>query len=346
MIAIESRTFKGAAVTAQPYVAERYDTAQTQDLLSGVMPGHKPEWLGCADTIHRGTPRVNSAFFDVVHLCYASHHPLALRPDVLGYLVNYAVATEVKLNPEVYRDYFTSKAGKDLIRIRDDSLVLDSNSDWSQAIAGFEPELRSRIPSDLMLHMLPHYSVDTPTARLASLVSFMDAASPYYDYRVRTMCGIPEVRILGTVQDWEMLRDSAAALAAKFPTLARYFEGVAGVLQTIVWELRGYHMTNFWETPYKHRGGSGTNEFGGWLSNFVAHTKSSEGRFMVPRTWDAFDLMIDHGSTGTHVSTVPFVWEYHGREIPMVFAGGILNTHIFEGAICPSLGVAVLHQPK
>jgi hypothetical protein len=157
---------------------------------------------------------------------------------------------------------------------------------------------------------------------------------------MRTMCGIPQILLLGEAQDWEKLAQVARNLAPKFPTLDRFFSKVIPTLEKLASEFVAETPDNdFWMSTFKHYGGSGTNEFDGWLSNFVSHLKDMKGNFTLRTN----DRPVEHGTTGTHVSTVPFIWEYYDIELPMVFAGGVLDVEIVQGALAPSLSFAVLH---
>ena len=49
--------------------------------------------------------------------------------------------------------------------------------------------------------------------RAAAQVVLMNTLKAYFSYQLVTMCGIPEVTLEGTVDDWKKLRDKALALA-------------------------------------------------------------------------------------------------------------------------------------
>ena len=138
----------------------------------------------------------HSLFFQALHRAYADHHAFGIRPEVLMFLVNATVAECVNQNPDAYRELFTTNAhGKEVIRVLHDGLRPGNpDSPWNEAIALFLPELQIRVPSGILKWMLPSLSTHTDETLVSSLVTFMDAARPFYDYRVRTLCGIPRIR--------------------------------------------------------------------------------------------------------------------------------------------------------
>jgi hypothetical protein len=59
-------------------------------------------------------------------------------------------------------------------------------------------------------------------SNVASLVAFMDAASPYYDCHVMSLGGIPRVVLFGEAADYRRLLTAARELARLFSGPPRY----------------------------------------------------------------------------------------------------------------------------
>ena len=302
-----------------------------------------------------------SRFFHAAHNCFANHLPLALSPEVLMYLVLHEIAVTVKLYPENYRDLFTKSAKKELIKVRHDGLELGNpNSPWFETMPLFEDALGEVLPSDVLKHALPKFNTHTPITRAASMVAFMDMASPYYDYRVMTKCGIPKIRLLGTASDWTRLYLSCRSLSGLFKKdLGVYFSFLLPVLKTIEQQAHGdgvggEYDNDFWSSIYKHLSGSGTDAMTGWLSAFLNYTMEDDNVF-VPKSPSYYDWQAgmaqkgwprgyDISSLPSHVSSVPFIWEYYNTEIPMAFLGGIFSIENVDGYVTPGLGFAVVNK--
>lgn len=298
-----------------------------------------------------------SLFFQAVHHCFANHYALALKPEVMMHLVLNEIATVVKAHPEEYRRLFTVAAEKTRITVRHDGLRKgDPDSPWNEAIEFFRPALLERVPSDVMPLMLPEFSTHTVVSEVASLVSFMDAASPYYDYRVFTKCGIPKISLLGEEDDYIKLLESVKALAPLFKNhLEKYFAHLVPVLETIVAQVCGATVDeDFWKSAYKYESSSGSSTFNGWLSAFVCHIQKNNQ--LVEKPAETFDWKncenpgswryltgLTLGCVPSQVSTVPFIWDYFGTEIEMTFAGGVLAIDNIDGCVTPGLSYAVLN---
>ncbi len=342
------------------------------EFLGLVCPDAKIEHLGRAEMVELGYEvKPSSLFFQAVHEAFSNHYPLALRPEVLMYLITSTVAETVRRHPEEYRHLFTTSDDKQLIEVYHDGLVRgDASSPWHEVFPMFNAGLREKTPAGIMEHMLPGFSTATPETDAASMVCFMDAASKFYDYLTHTMCGIPEIRLLGTPEDWQKLKTSASMLAEVFSKhLGLYFQYLLPVLATIAGQANGAPQDDeFWSSIYKFESESGTDTFNGWISAFLNYiqtpevegTKYTEARNgqLVQKADDLFDWKdegdgnrlgmkgLPSGCAPSHVSVTPFKWNYYGTMIEMSFAGGVLGVDSEDGYITPALSYAVLETAK
>jgi len=304
-------------------------------------------------------PPPSSLFFQAVHCAYAGHHALGLRPEVLMYLINAVVAETVRRNPEEYRSLFTASNVKIDIDVRHDGLEEDNpNSPWEEVMPLFDESLRQLVPSQIMDDMLPGFSTADAESNAASLVAFMDAASPYYDYRIHTLCGIPRIVLFGEPADYQKLVSAATGLAEIFSKhLGDYFFSLLPVLKEIAEAAEtGEIYPGFWGKAYKQFHMSGTDSYSGWLSAFLWYVNDvkygDKQADLVVKDKGAWNWQtpkndfrtsgINSGSEPSHVSSVPFTWHYLGEKLKMSFVGGIIGVDVAEGAITPSLSYGVV----
>lgn len=336
-------------------------------LLNEILPGQQVEHLArptyANPSKYFGGAMATSLFFQAVHRCFESHHALVFRPEVLAFLINHEIAVTVKQNVEDYRHLFTTEPDKQVIAVQDNSLVLGGPSNWDRALALFDGALRNKVPAGIMEKMLVDYSTNTPEAVISQLIAFMDAASPFYSYEMHTMCGIPRVILLGEPNDYTRLYASACGLSELFGKhMGLYFKRLLPVLQQIAVQAEPNVPVDeeFWSSIYKHHSGSGTSSFGGWLATFVHYVKDSKtgalnakkeppvtpGRRAVDANIEEYGPSIESNSTGNHIATVPFKWLYHGSEMNMTLAGGVLGIEATDDSLCPVLSYAILHAAK
>jgi Domain of unknown function (DUF4419) len=356
-VSITDRYSRGKCIVPGNIPEKRADLAA---FIEGVFPQTHIEHLGRTQAVElsrygRGHSPY-SLFFQAVHSSFDQHYPLALSPEVLMYLIAHEVAVTVNKHPETYRHLFTQSADKQTILVRDDTLVRGNpNSNWARTLDQFDIALTERVPPGIMDHLLPSFSTHTVESRAASLVTFMDAAKSFYDYRTQTMCGIPLVRLDGTPQDYQTLLNCCSQLAEVFEThLGEYFRHLLPVLATIARTAAGAPVDNeFWKSLYKYNSLSGGDKCSGWITAFLAYTRDYKNGQMEPKRARLFDWAslsehegLSSGAFPTHVSTAPFIWEYYGTEYPMLFAGGVLGIENSAGFIKPQLSYAVLNTAQ
>lgn len=317
----------------------------------GSSTGVRVEHVGHAEMV--ALPRMNasSLFFRGVHEAFACHYRLGLRPEVLLFLIGSVIAETVRRHPETYREIFTRRSrgeGKETLTVRHDGLRRGvSATPWSEVFPGFNAQLRERVSGKVMGAMLPGFSTATPETDAALTVCFMDAASSFYDYRVMTRCGIPEVRLLGTAEDWVKLETSAVELMRIFAEhLGGYFLHLLPVLTTLAEQAGGApHDESFWQSIYTFKSESGGDRFNGWLVNFVHYIQVDRKLVEKPKVPQGRPREgLAMGSVPANVATVPFVWDYFGEEIPLTFAGGVLDLRNDGGCLTPGLSYAVLDR--
>jgi hypothetical protein len=284
-----------------------------------------------------------------MHQAFAAHVPLSLRPDTLWYFIAHEVSEYVRQNPDTCASLFTdTPESKQTIMVRDDSLRYDGPSDWQRSINLVRDPLAAKVGDRTMELFLPRFTTSTSEDETALLVALMDAASPYYHFSWQTMCGIPQVRLEGDASDWNELYQHADGLAREFAGLSGYFTDLLPVLQTIAETSAGSPPDeDFWRSIYKYGGGSGGPFVTGWMTAFFAFIQTNAG----PTIKDKFDWA---GATRSgwggyrtnkfpsHVTKVPFVWDYLGTNYEMALVAGVTGVDFEEEFLSPRLGFAVI----
>ena len=137
-------------------------------------------------------------------------------------------------------------------------------------------------------------------------------------------------------------------LSEVFHGLQNYFADLIPVLQEIARTAQEEPVDyDFWRSIYKWNDDSGGPYVSGWITALTAYVPSSEG-FVMKEEFDWRRLAESSwGGYGTnkfpsHVSKVPFIWNYYENEIPMSFISGIIGVDYDEGFLAPRLGFGVI----
>lgn len=289
-----------------------------------------------------------SLMVQATHLAFDDHLGLTIRPDTLWYMITSQVAEYIKQNSSKYAYMFTDQPDeKKEIRVRDDSLVYGyPDNNWGNTIELFRNPLRAAVTDATADLFLAKFSTSTLEDDVTILVSFMDAASPFYKYTVETRCGITSIQLLGTREDYDLLVAKARQMAEAFPALAGYFRILVPVLIKIAGTFTALDQ-EFWSSFYRYKQESGIDLVTGWINTFQIFKQTKSGPIMktdfnwVGNSWEV-GVSID-GFT-SHVSSVPFIWDYFGKLIPMRFIAGVIGVDYLEGHLDPRLGFGVFEE--
>jgi len=353
--------------------ATRIDLASSQEFLGAVLGGRVRFHYASRDKLfvasapggrRRGPRAGNAAAYEVatvslgiqaIHQAFAAHVPLSLTPDFMWYLIVHEVAEYVRQNPRAHAGVFTdTPESRQVIVVRDDSLRRGDPAGWQHSVALVRDPLRAKISDYSLGLFLPRFSTTTDEAQTALLITLMDVVSSFYEFEWYTLCGIPQIRLEGDAADWRSLHFQADLLAREFGGLDGYFTGLLPVLQAIAETASGTTPDEeFWRSIYKHDDSSGGPFVTGWITAFFAYIQTEDGpKFKgqfgpgEPFGWRS---LISRRGGGyrtnqfpSHVSKVPFVWDYAGTRHDMAFTAGVTGVDFDDDTfLAPRLGFAV-----
>jgi hypothetical protein len=77
------------------------------------------------------------------------------------------------------------------------------NNDWPVVFNEFEVKIKEYIGEENHSILAGEkFSTTTPLVSAVNSLTLMDIMKSYFDYKFITACGIPQVRLLGTREDW------------------------------------------------------------------------------------------------------------------------------------------------
>lgn len=215
-------------------------------------------------------PFTHSAFYDNVHNAYNYHIPLEISVSDIQMLLNQAVGIHLLNNREL-QDAITSHSDKKDL----DIFILSWNSthEFVKEIAEkFTRALRQDIKVPELIEILTDdYSISTEMSSLVSRLIIMDVFKVYYNYNVFSLCGIPNVKLKGSQEDWLKLQGKVEKLIYLSKSLnigLDYFlEGFLFITKKLVYAVVNEEIDiTFWKSIYKLRQESGGQPVNGWIN--------------------------------------------------------------------------------
>ena len=289
-----------------------------------------------------------------LHTAFSSHYPLALSPDDVWLCLAQGFAKHVQGSAEALRTQFVRHEGKITLEVRRDDFVRgDPGNDWKGCFAEWSDAIAAHIGKKRDL-VVAGFSTTGPIERAASELVLMNAMESYFDVRCATLCGIPEITLLGSVDDWRAIRQRAETFA-EFD-LGDWLKALLPVLDQFVAAADGLADPAFWRSMYKAYEVSGGPFVTGWINvlfPYLDNALPDQDRPYKPRTvrnqeaymwWQHIDPGGTHGQKRARGRTwtsephgpcldgfprgltqVPLTWHYRGEPLSMTLFGGFVG---------------------
>lgn len=290
-----------------------------------------------------------------MHAAYAEHYPLVLSPDIIWLAIAQGFAQHVLQNAERLRGKFVRHEGKLLLEVRRDAFVRGSrDNDWPGVFGEFSDAIAKHIGKQRDL-VVANFSTTGPIERAASEIVLLDAMQNYFDFSLVTLCGIPEVTIEGTADDWRTIRRRVVALDEY--ELSWWTKLLLPIVDEFVSVVeRKPPNVQFWQRMFKLEGGSGGPFVSGWINALFPYVEDHDGRTFrgneymelwrkEPEDDDAHGLAAHSIPCG--LSKAPFQWNYLGHILAMEFWGGFtgITQDPVTLAVRPAIGWVVCEEP-
>ena len=197
-------------------------------------------------------------FVAAADCAFNRHLPLVLSPDAIWLCIAQGVAAASRIAAS------ETRPPRSLLEIRrDDWMRGDPDNPWPSIFDDFAAAIGAQHP-DLRDLICASFSTTGPTERAAFAVALMDAMQDYYAYRGTSLCGIPEITLLGSPEDYR-------AIVARVGRLADHgLDWWVSPLETVCARLAdaadGRPDVEFFRSFYKRDESSGGPHMNGWIN--------------------------------------------------------------------------------
>lgn len=255
-------------------------------------------------------------------MAYGEHRPLVLSPDMVWLMIAQGFAQHVDLNAEKLRPYLVNFDGKKHINVSDGELPAKWN--WDDAFPIFSEKISRYVGPELTGALDAKFSNTTPATQAAFRVTLMDAVSEYFDFSMSVMCGIPEITLEGSPEDWALLEEKTKTLS-KYE-LAWWTEDLGPILHQLTETSKGNPDLKFWNEMYKVREEdvvcARIEHMNGWLLRFFPYINGERNPY-IGGTKPEFDVKPE--GLGDGRSKVDFLLDNNGKMQKMQFMAGFVG---------------------
>lgn len=298
-------------------------------------------------------------FVQAVHESFNHHYKLVLKPTDVWQLIIDGVAKTVADHAEELRSKFVEHEGKQKIIVDRDEFVMGNgnSNDWPGVFDEFSSEIEKRVTkSDLPRVFTRDYSTSTPLTRLVSHITLMGSMKGFFKYILRTRCGIPSVRLEGTVDDWSELLCRVDALKLHEIKLEHWVEPLRFVLRNFESSRQGRPDLKFWRNFYKYDQQSGSDEVSGFMlllfpdlisacTQFKRYSDEQCEVIDMTKLSSSTKLFGVRGSSfSLGVVSTPFTWLYYGKTFPMTLFAGFGDCAVQNDEVSVTMGWKAVHM--
>jgi hypothetical protein len=245
-----------------------------------------------------------------VYSAFYRHYPLKLNPNIIWLTILQGFSRYVNLNSEALRGKFVTHQGQATISVcRPDFRYQSPSNDWESVFPQFSDGIEANTVPGVREKIECRFSNTTATDRACSHISLMDICQKYFHYEMCCGCGFPRIDLLGTVEDWRLLREKAEGLKQFQPTgkcdeevehLSVWLEALLPALDHFVAAAEGNPDLPFWGSVCNLCGLSGMigSPVTGWIGVLFPYLIGGES---LRRNWalnlwrKAFDVAKSYG---------------------------------------------------
>ena len=311
---------------------------------------------------------IDNALISALHTAWSNHYPVVLTPDIIWLCIAQGLAHHINANAEKLRHLFVQHEGKKVLTVKRADFVKGSPANpWPEVFESFSVQIRDHIGDKTHDLLTPAFSTTGPVEKAAAQVVLMNCFKQYFVYRFLCICGIPEITLEGSVDDWKQLREKTLALAEY--DLAWWIDALRPILDQFVAAASGSVDQKFWCRIYHQYGGEMAYEPGpfvtGWVLALFPYIKDDQrnpyltlwqnkdpASHNLARSdrgfwggWSGGELAgVMHSGFPPGVVSTPFIWQQSTiQTYPMHFFAGF--TAVTQDpstlAIRPEIGWAV-----
>lgn len=219
-------------------------------------------------------PTYMNGFLHTVHSAYSEHRPIEIAPDDIWLLICQGFGQHLTMNAEKLKLAIFDKETPKEITVRNDELIGGDSKDWGDLIAGFSEQIDYYAKDEIVHLLVPEFSTTTPMIHTAYQVTLMESFKSYFTYRGESGCGIPNITLHGTTQDWEKIYRDIETFR-EFG-LGEWVNELKPVLLEFMDASKGNINRPFWQSIYKQYLAYQSSAMSGWVIKFFPYLTTTQ----------------------------------------------------------------------
>lgn len=223
-----------------------------------------------------------NGFVETIHVAFDEHRPLVLSPDDVWLTICQAFGNHIAVTADEQKKDLVSATAPETIKVFIYNLAKDNQKGWEELVNGFNDSLKIYLKKDPVSLVNQKFSTTTPIITTAYQITLMDAVKSYFSFEGGSGCGIPEITLLGTPEDWQKIHDELDQFNAY--GMEFWTKELKPVIQEFILASKGKPNVAFWQEIYKHESFYGVTSVTGWIHKFFPYLSADKNT--QPDVWD------------------------------------------------------------
>jgi len=267
-------------------------------------------------------------FVGAIHMAYDHHYPLVISPDHLWLFLLQGFSIHVHTHAEELRESFVPHSGSEALNVRrDDFIPGNPDNAWQEVVAELFSQIKERAKGHFVESAAQPFSTTDVNEQTAFQIALLGIYGKYFSYNLHTMCGIPSIRLEGTVADWQDLRQRVDLFSGY--GLEDWLAVLRPILDEFVQAASGNANREFWRSIYKDvHLGSGGPYLTGWIVKLMPYIFSGGQMVLNPYLdWQPGDSRkpMTLSQLPRQILSVPFTWMLMEQSHQMHFYSGFMG---------------------
>lgn len=321
-------TFKVDDVEPTERTARMVDASkELSDTFTGKIEAYKVPYEKISTSAING-------FIHTVKLAYDHHLKLEITPDDIWLLICQGLAIHVNKNYKELKPLILKDPTPDdplVLHVRRDDFIKGKVNPWNEVVAEFVKQIDQNTKDELLKLFVPDFSTTTPENKVVFGMTLMKTTDRYFEYEFDTFCGISEIILKGTPEDWMNLKKRIYSLD-KFK-LAWWTKELHPVIDEFIAASKGTPKIAFWKKIIKEKEESGRPlRINGWILKFFPYLASNVDKFRKNPFIETSppDSGIAANLLPKGITHVKFKWNYLAESFDMEMCSGFIGANVDE----------------
>lgn len=271
-------------------------------------------------------------FIDCLYIAYSDHRRITISPDMVWLLICQGFSIHVNNNVEKLRNKFVTFNDKKKLKVQTQDIsnkfIKGSiSSPWSLAFPPMSDSISKYVKSDIRNLYVQSFSTTTIAEKAAYEIALLDVMSGYFEYEYASACGIPEINIEGTKEDWLKIRNNIKKF--KGYEIDNWINSLEPIIQQFVNTSNNKIDQPFWSNIFKRKDESGGPYITGWIIKFFPYISEGNNKMVknpyIEREPKEFMEGLETNEFNNGLSKADFIWNYFGKEHEMELLAGFIG---------------------